>query len=310
MRNPAAALGQPCPKGTATRNGRIWSAQAQQHAAENFEPVAGPYRWCDVRRGHAADCGSSVVDLATAGAWAATANAGGAPFAVLEAVDPDGRRWNGGNDLHHAFFSARAAHGQAVFTTTSADRRHLVLLVASPDGEEAVDAEAAAERLRSDLAATGRRALVASAVAAGPDDLRMALDEVRTVLWVVLSVHYPPGIYQLDDVLIEAAVLRSPDIAARLAQRVAPLASSGAPLLETLRSFLTNGHDRRRTARRMHIHPNTLVYRLRRIHELTGLSPTRPVDIQTLGAALAAWQVVGYNPDDLGRTTRDNQPVR
>jgi DNA-binding PucR family transcriptional regulator len=110
---------------------------------------------------------------------------------------------------------------------------------------------------------------------------------------VVRLLEYPPDIYQIDDVPVEASLMRSPDLAAILAARLAPLMGSGAPLIETLRVYLESSQNRRDAAKALFIHPNTLDYRLRRIRELTGLSPTVPHDIQTLGAAIVAWRLVG-----------------
>ena len=44
--------------------------------------------------------------------------------------------------------------------------------------------------------------------------------------------------------------------------------------------------DRRRTAERLHIHPNTLDHRLRRARELTGLDLDDPEDLATMVLAL------------------------
>ena len=44
----------------------------------------------------------------------------------------------------------------------------------------------------------------------------------------------------------------------------------GTELLETLRAFLSNGGRWRATAAHLHIHHNTLRYRLRRVELLTG----------------------------------------
>lgn len=38
----------------------------------------------------------------------------------------------------------------------------------------------------------------------------------------------------------------------------------------------------------LHLHPNTVDYRLRRIAVRTGLDPTRPADLPRITAALAA----------------------
>ena len=142
--------------------------------------------------------------------------------------------------------------------------------------------------------------VVAAAQAGEPVQVARATDEALSILQVVDNLDHPSGIYQLDDVPIEVSLLRSPDLANLLALRLAPLSGSGAPLFDTLRTYLDTVQDRRRTARILSIHPNTLDYRLRRIKELTGLSPTAPRDIQTLGAALAAWKLV----DVLGAPVR------
>ena len=136
-------------------------------------------------------------------------------------------------------------------------------------------------------------ATVAVAQAGDPAQVARATDEVLSILQVVDLLDHPTGVYQLDDVPIEVSLLRSPDLANLLALRLAPLSGSGAPLFDTLKTYLDTVQDRRRTARILNIHPNTLDYRLRRIKELTGLSPTAPRDIQTLGAALAASKLVG-----------------
>jgi DNA-binding PucR family transcriptional regulator len=50
--------------------------------------------------------------------------------------------------------------------------------------------------------------------------------------------------------------------------------SAGAPLLDTLTTYLEQGSSLEATARLLFVHPNTVRYRLRRVTELTGLSPT------------------------------------
>jgi DNA-binding PucR family transcriptional regulator len=58
-------------------------------------------------------------------------------------------------------------------------------------------------------------------------------------------------------------------------------------LLETLEALLDCALDRRQTAQRLHVHPNTLDYRLHRITELTGLRPSQPRDLALLELAVA-----------------------
>ncbi|MDI5967772.1 helix-turn-helix domain-containing protein [Streptomyces sp. SL13] len=84
---------------------------------------------------------------------------------------------------------------------------------------------------------------------------------------------------------------RSPSAAtAHLAGLLAPL-DDNPVLLTTLRTFMHNHCNRRATASRLHIHPNSVDYRLRRVHQLTGLDPTEPDGTQRIAAALAARRI-------------------
>ena len=56
----------------------------------------------------------------------------------------------------------------------------------------------------------------------------------------------------------------------------------------TLRSYMANRCNVSVTAKVLHVHPNTLDYRLKRIVELTGLDPATSAGLQLLGAAAAA----------------------
>lgn len=122
----------------------------------------------------------------------------------------------------------------------------------------------------------------------GPDGVARAGDEAVTVLRLVAGLGRPPGLYRLDDVLLEAALGgTAAGPAARLAALLAPLEGPGGPeLLATLDAYLAHDADRRSTAAALHVHPNTLDYRLRRIAELTGRSPSTARGLQVLGAAL------------------------
>ncbi len=65
-----------------------------------------------------------------------------------------------------------------------------------------------------------------------------------------------------------------------------PLLSAGGGLLETLVTFLDSGLSVEAAARGLFVHANTVRYRLRRIHEVTGYSPTDPRDAYALRLAL------------------------
>jgi DNA-binding PucR family transcriptional regulator len=65
-----------------------------------------------------------------------------------------------------------------------------------------------------------------------------------------------------------------------------PILSAGGGLLETLITFLDQGSSVEAAARALFVHPNTVRYRLRRIHEVSGYSPTDPRDAYALRLSL------------------------
>ncbi len=201
---------------------------------------------------------------------------------------------------HDALVGHKAGQPVVLLPLTAALPRSRVRELAERSVLRALGADAtpAVTPTDEDAAARAGAATAAVAQAGDPFQVARATDEALSILQVVDLLDHPAGVYQLDDVPIEVSLLRSPDLANLLALRLAPLNGSGAPLFNTLKTYLDTVQDRRRTARILSIHPNTLDYRLRRIKELTGLSPTAPRDIQTLGAAIAAWKLV----DVLGET--------
>jgi hypothetical protein len=65
-----------------------------------------------------------------------------------------------------------------------------------------------------------------------------------------------------------------------------PLASGGLTLLDTLTAYLEQGSSLEATARLLFVHPNTVRYRLRRVTELTGFTPSEGRDGFTLWTAI------------------------
>lgn len=59
-------------------------------------------------------------------------------------------------------------------------------------------------------------------------------------------------------------------------------------MLETLRTRISNNLNRQRTARILHVHTNTVDYRLKRIGQLTGFDPTQAAGLWYLRSALVA----------------------
>jgi hypothetical protein len=172
----------------------------------------------------------------------------------------------------------------------TADGTDLVILMPASRGVQRREVRSFARQLLRGWS-RGAEPIVGAAGAAEPDAVAAAVVQARSVLQVIRMLGYPGGVYHVEDVPVEVSLMRSPDLADLLAGRLVPLHASGAPLLETLRVYLETTQDRRQAASALHIHSNTLDYRLRRIRELTGLSPTVPRDIQILGTALMAWRL-------------------
>jgi DNA-binding PucR family transcriptional regulator len=90
-----------------------------------------------------------------------------------------------------------------------------------------------------------------------------------------------------DDLLPERALGGDPAAHRRLVDSVvAPLAAAGGELLRTLAVYVEGGGALEACARALYVHPNTVRYRLRRIGEITGHSPTDPRDSFVLRTAL------------------------
>ncbi|WP_431683148.1 PucR family transcriptional regulator [Kitasatospora sp. KL5] len=146
-------------------------------------------------------------------------------------------------------------------------------------------------RLVEQLALMCGAELLVAAAAAAPDGVADAARLVGEVREVAEASGRGPGLYLLGDVLLEYQLSRPSPARDGLAALLDPLA--GRPeLLDTLRTFLAGGLDRRRAAARLQVHPNTVDYRLRKATEFTGLDVARGADQLTLRAALAAHDAV------------------
>jgi PucR C-terminal helix-turn-helix domain/GGDEF-like domain len=71
-----------------------------------------------------------------------------------------------------------------------------------------------------------------------------------------------------------------------------PLLSGGSALIETVTAYLEQGFSLEATARLLFVHPNTVRYRLRRVTDLTGLSPARGRGGFTLWVAIVLGRLI------------------
>ncbi len=109
---------------------------------------------------------------------------------------------------------------------------------------------------------------------------------------------------ELDDHLSAALVVGSAQLARRLAHRVlGPISAlpqwEREVLLGTLRSYMDLGGSVAAVARATHCHRNTVMNRMRRIQELTGLSATHPEQCGELRLALLATDLLAVEPQPL-----------
>jgi hypothetical protein len=155
-------------------------------------------------------------------------------------------------------------------------------------GQDLTDADDAdAERVREATSASAGVPTTVAMAACDTAGVPAAVQLTRDILDVVRLTGAPAGLYRLDDVLLEYQLTRPSPANARLAGQLRPLHDK-PDLLATLRAYLDTGHDRRATAARLYVHPNTVDYRLRKIAALTGLDPNTPADVPRLSAALLA----------------------
>jgi hypothetical protein len=148
------------------------------------------------------------------------------------------------------------------------------------------------------LSSPGRdpaRALPPGAVAVvDPDvarlDLAASLADVRLGIEIALRGGRT-GVVALRALALDLLLARAPRVAADLRKHVLdPLGArhgrSRGDLLQTVATYVALSRDRRRTAERLFIHPNTLDHRLRRARQLTGLNLDDPEDLATMVLAL------------------------
>jgi sugar diacid utilization regulator len=194
----------------------------------------------------------------------------------------------------------------AIARTASAETKTLVVVrqsevVAVPALGERDDAAALCERLRDvhdHLREEGiDLAVGVSTVADGVSELPRAYAEARAVLAGVGPAG--GGIVALPRLSAFEYLTQRPDetvrrlIDPRLSTFLAEDRLRGSVLAQTIRAFADADLSLRLAAQRLHVHPNTAHYRLRRIEERTGRSPRRIADLIELLAAIAL--------DDAGR---------
>jgi hypothetical protein len=127
------------------------------------------------------------------------------------------------------------------------------------------------------------------------ESFRLASRALRAVCALGLT-----GTRDLAQLGLRAAVVADRDVGATLRRRyLEPLAAtgSGAEIIASLRTYLAAGGHVETAAERLHIHPNTLRYRLARFEELAGVHLREPLVGFEVWWAIESSAVVDVAPE-------------
>jgi len=126
---------------------------------------------------------------------------------------------------------------------------------------------------------------VAGAAVGDISELDGTLAQARQVCQVAPIDLLPGTVYYRTDLFAELGVARVPQVEAWL-REVADRLGTGPHLVPTLAAFYHTNMSRMLTAAALGIHPRTLDYRLRRVHELTGLDPVSVRGVRILSTTV------------------------
>ncbi|MFF0494575.1 PucR family transcriptional regulator [Nocardia sp. NPDC004068] len=141
------------------------------------------------------------------------------------------------------------------------------------------------DRLLAALSTAARIPLTATVVDADTDDIPDAAQQAHRLLEVVRRAKSRPGLYRFDDLALEFQLTLPGPGREHLSRLLDPL-DDHPELLATLHHHIDNNLNRQRTARILHLHPNSVDNRLKRIATLTGCDPTHTTGLWYLRAAL------------------------
>lgn len=151
------------------------------------------------------------------------------------------------------------------------------------------DVEATAAQLHAGLREATGVAVLAAAVLVEDEGPRHAQQGAELLADLAMAQGWSDRTVLVDDLLVPYLVARVPEVRRRAEHSRRRLAD-GPDLLETLASWFANDFDRRDTAAALHVHPNTLDHRLRRISERLGhdLGTAAGVELAAAVVALGA----------------------
>ncbi|MFX0578226.1 PucR family transcriptional regulator [Nocardia nepalensis] len=168
-------------------------------------------------------------------------------------------------------------------------------------------ADAELDELVTRLSSAARVPITAAVVTATADQVPTAADQAHELLDMVQRLAAVPGLYRFTEMALEYQLTRPGPGRETLGALLDPV-DPHPELLETLQVHIGNNLNRQRTARRLHIHTNTVDYRLRRIGALTGFDPTANSGLWYLRSALIA-RTFRRHPRTADTPTQSSAPV-
>lgn len=158
----------------------------------------------------------------------------------------------------------------------------------------------ACSALARQLAGQGEGAYVGmSGAHDGLAKLPASYTEAKEAVEIAVGTGVRDRAIAFDEVLIDSMVRSSPHAERILQDTVALLlrydAAKQAELVPTLRAYVDAGFNLTKSAELLCVHPNTVVYRLRRVRELSGRDPHDPEDLLLLYLGL---KLIGLKSPD------------
>ncbi|NKY43730.1 PucR family transcriptional regulator [Nocardia cerradoensis] len=141
------------------------------------------------------------------------------------------------------------------------------------------------EALRSDLSEATGLLLTGAVVTAAPAQVPTAMRDAHQLLDMALALGRTGRIHCFDDLALEYQLCKPGPGREQLLAIIEPLRPYPV-FMETLSRYACDGLNRRKLARTMRVHANTVDYRLDRVAQITGHDPRTPAGLSYLRSAL------------------------
>lgn len=154
------------------------------------------------------------------------------------------------------------------------------------------------DNLLADLSAVAGLEMTATCAEASPTEIPETVDQLYELLDLTQRMQRPPGLFRFADLAVEYQLTRPSPVRRHLEAILNPL-DDHPVLMQTLCTHLDNNLNRRRTARQLSVHMNTIDYRLKGISKLTGFDPSSADGLWYLQSALVV-RKANYQENDVG----------